>query len=133
MRVDFVGFADKHRLCKQTQVLKMKCLGRISLSLSLSLSLSRLVRFLAIEFLKFSTLFARFSLFIRRKFINFILFYGLPRSRKRLLAMTKWQKPTTFINFHQISTQHDFKILKILKNSTQRTSYGDTKRTRFHR
>ena len=131
MRVDFVGFADKHRLCKQTQAPQIQTFwGAIY---SLSLSLSRLVRFLAIEFLKFSTLFARFSLFIRRKFINFILFYGLPRSRKRLLAMTKWQKPTTSINFHQISTQHDFKILKILKNSTQRTSYGDTKRTRFHR
>ena len=109
-------------------------LGQEFLSLSLSLSL---VSFLfVIHFFNPLNLFTRFSLFLRRKFINsrrfftkftrkfttFINFhfYGLPRSRKRLFAMTAWQKFTTFTNFSQISTQKTFKILK---NSTQRNSY----------
>ena len=126
MRVDFVGFADKHRLCKQTQAPQIQTFwGEF---LSLSLSLSRLVRFLAVEFLKFSTLFARFSLFTRQKFIIFTRKFTNLRH-----FLVKFKKFKTFIHFYQISTQHDFKILKILKNSTQRTSYGDTKRTRFHR
>ena len=70
-------------------------------------------RFLAIEFLTLlnSLNFLNFSTF-------FTCFCGLPRSRKRLLAMTAWQKFTTFTNFSQISTQNAFKILK---NSTQRS------------
>ena len=128
MRVDFVGFADKHRLCKQTQAPQIQAFWGAIYSLSLSLSLSRLVRFLAVEFLNFSTLFTRFSLFTKQKFIIFTRKFTNSRH-----FLVKFKKSTTFIHFHQISTQHDFKILKILKNSTQRTSYGDTKRTRFHR
>ena len=124
-----VSIANKHykpsaSIINATSTENASILGRISLSLSLS----RLVRFLAVEFLNFSTLFARFSLSASQKFIIFTRKFTNLRH-----FLVKFKKSTTFIHFYQISTQHDFKILKILKNSTQRTSYGDTKRTRFHR
>ena len=131
---------------------------RIPLSLSLSLSLvnSLFSLFARRKFINFARKFSQeFTKFTQNsnKFINSVSlrtsrkakcgnplskvdFYGLPRSRKRLLAMTSGRKFikftrkfTTFINFHfyglprlafarlamtAISTPNAFKILKNL-------------------
>ena len=150
------------RIANQAQVIQIKrnamwreflSLSRLSKTHNLWLVRSSLVDltrflayFLAINFLtllnslnfsNFSTLFVRFSLFARRKFINFTRkftnsrrffvkfkkftnfhFYGLPRLAFARLAMTSGRKFTNSITFSQIFTQNAFKILK---NSTQRS------------
>ncbi len=103
-----------------TNVENMSGFGKnFSLSLSLSLSFSPLL----------------FSLSARQKFAKFTPFFHKIYNFSQRFKITAIfiKKFTTFIHFYKIYTWHDFKILKILKNLTQRNPYDNKKRTRFHR
>ena len=103
MRVDFVGFADKHRLCKQTQAPQIQTFWGAIYSLSLSLSFSPLF---SGRIFKIFNSFCSFFFIYKAKIHNFHskIHKFTPFSRKIQNNGKFFQKIQKIHNFHKFSS-----------------------------